>query len=336
MKKQLFIIGLFIFGCGTNAWSGFLQPFGVVTVAPDFEVNGKGKNIDSIAFWEANTPSDTLMFVTAKRNSLVEVWKFPFVDNEQMPLIHSTFFKNKVNGICVDQDGDLLFVSIAGNSSTTAVFTLPQLDFRRTICKAGCDLKSEPNLALLVLRNGRKRIYISADNRVFMHDAVTGRYFGEFTPETDVEAMVGDHFYQLLYIPDENDRTGVYAYTPDGRLFTKNGRNRFGSGFVFQNDGEGIVVYVIVRQGNDTGEGFIVVSDQRQRQTDFEFFDRQSWAHLGTLRLKGVSNTDGVASTQQALPGYPLGIFAAVNDDTSVAGVGWDKIFESIGLSSLD
>jgi hypothetical protein len=29
----------------------------VVTVAPDFEVNGKGKNIDSIAFWEANTPS---------------------------------------------------------------------------------------------------------------------------------------------------------------------------------------------------------------------------------------------------------------------------------------
>jgi hypothetical protein len=62
------------------------MPFGEVSVDPDFEVNGKGKNIDSIAFWESSFPSETIMFVTAKQNSLVEIWKFPFIHNEQRPL----------------------------------------------------------------------------------------------------------------------------------------------------------------------------------------------------------------------------------------------------------
>ena len=93
------------------------------------------------------------------------------------------------------------------------------------------------------------------------------------------------------------------------------------------------MVYIISTiRGKDTGEGLIIVADQRKPLTDFEVFDRKSWFHLGTFRIQGVSNTDGIASTQQVLPGYPHGIFAAVNNDSSVVGVRWDKIFKGAGL----
>jgi hypothetical protein len=82
----------------------------------------------------------------------------------------------------------------------------------------------------------------------------------------------------------------------------------------------------------DNGSGFIVVSDQIGTQTEFEFFDRESWRHLGTLKIKGVSNTDGIASYQKMLPDYPLGIFAAINDDSTTVGVGWDVIFSEMGM----
>ena len=52
---------------------------------------------------------------------------------------------------------------------------------------------------------------------------------------------------------------------------------------------------------------------------------------LGTLRLEGISNTDGIASTQRPLPDYPLGLFAAIDDDAATAIVGWDVILEAIG-----
>ena len=59
--------------------------FGIITVNPNFELNGAGNNIDSIEFWKAPDSTETLMFVTAKGNSSVEVWKYPFEGNEQTP-----------------------------------------------------------------------------------------------------------------------------------------------------------------------------------------------------------------------------------------------------------
>jgi hypothetical protein len=81
--------------------------------------------------------------------------------------------------------------------------------------------------------------------------------------------------------------------------------------------------------------GFIVVADQRWLLSDFEFFDRVTWNHLGTLRLARTNNTDGIASTQQRLPGYPLGLFVAVDDDTRTVGIGWGKVLEAMGLGCL-
>ena len=324
-------MALVALGCTSDS-----QHFDYVTITPAFEVNGHGRNIDSIAFWEAPGPDNTLMFVTAKRNSLVEVWKYPFANNQQAVLRHNTFHNSPVNGVVVDQETDLLYLSIGEPSSTISVFRLPELRFVVNFNKKGVELKSEPNLTLLDQGNGRKKIYVSADDIVYIHDGITGNYLGMFAPVKGLETMAADNFYQLLYIPDENDRTGVYVYGPDGSPFKKNGVFRFGEEDTFDKDGEGIIVYTHTKQGKDTGEGLIIVADQRRPQTDFEVFDRKSWLRLGGFRIKGVSNTDGIASTQRALPDYPLGVFAAVNDDTSVVCVGWDSILRAMGIKLSD
>ena len=307
-----------------------LPQFGRISVNPDIELNGSGQNIDSIEFWKAPDSSQTLMFVTAKDNHLVEVWKYPFIGNEQTPLTHSTFSNSNVNGIAIDQDTDLLYISIAFPSSTISVFSLPDLTFVKNFNRDSADYSREPNLTILKLSNGRKNIYVSMDYTVDIHNAETGEYLSTFTPEKGLETMAADDYYQRIYIPDENDRTGVSVYKPNGDIYTDNGSNNFGCD-VFEADAEGILVYTCpLNNPVDNGEGFIVVSDQRTDKNDFEFFDRVTWEHLGTLNITGVSNTDGIASYPYPLPDYPHGVFAAVNNDAAVVLVGWDKIFDKI------
>ena len=324
------LIGYCVFVPGQVMPECELPQFGIVYVDSEIQVSGKGKNVDTIEFWKAPDSTETLMFVTAKKNHLVEVWKYPFEGNELSPLTHPTFNNSQVNGLAVDQESNLLYVSIGEPSSTVCVFTLPDLKFVMNFNKPEANYHKEPNLALLRESNGNKRIYVSADFIVYIHDAVTGNYIDEFIPTEGLETMAPDIYYQRLYIPDENNKTGIYIYFPDGSPYTKSGINVFGSG-QFDADAEGIIVYTCpLSNPTDIGKGFIVVSDQRKSQTDFEFFDRVTWEYLGTVRITGVSNTDGIASYPYPLPDYPLGIFAAINNDKSVAIVGWDKIFNKI------
>jgi len=315
------------------AYPRVLRNAPTVTIVADFQVNGMGSNVDSIAFWEADDANDTVMFVTGKGNSLVEVWKYPFANNEQAALTHPTFGSSPVNGVLVDQAVDRLYVSVGESASTVTLFSLPSQTYVDEFIHASVNLRSEPNLALLNHSNGEKWLYVSADEVVYIHDAVTGHKISEFVPPWDVETMVADDYYQALYIPDENDRHGIFAYQPDGTPYLRNGTNNFGSNTIFQSDGEGIILYTCYFNGLDYGSGFIAVSDQKNDLSDFEFFDRQSWQHLGTLNINGVSNTDGLASTQQAMSGYPSGILAAINNDSQAVGVGWDKVLTALDLS---
>jgi DNA-binding beta-propeller fold protein YncE len=311
--------------------------FEEVILDTDFEVNGAGDNIDTIEFWKAPDSTESLMFVSAKGNQLVEVWKYPFVGNEQPPLSHSTFSGSQVNGLAVDQESNRLYVAIGEPSSTVSVFSLPDLNFLFNFNKAGVNLHSEPNLTILKLTNGDKRIYVSADDIVYVHDAVSGDYIDEFTPEAGLETMAADNFYQRIYIPDENGGSGLYVYNPDGTVYLQNGTNHFGNG-IFDADAEGIIIFNCPAQnGVDSGYGLIVVSDQIISGTNqYEFFDRQSWEYLGTLKLTDVSNTDGIASFQQYLPDYPTGLFAALNNDSKVAAIGWDDILSALVLTPVE
>ncbi len=301
---------------GMTKVTATLHSFGSVLVDPEFNLNGAGTNVDTIAFWEAPDPAQSLMFVSSKDAALVEVWRSPFTSaaDEETPLKHSCFGSG-TNGVLVDQRTDLLYVS--PRNTRVCVFRLPDLAFVRSFDTTSPVASSEPNLALLPISGDQDRLYVSYDTIVQMHDPATGAFHGRFTPQKGVEAMLGDPDHQVLYIPDENGRTGVYVYGPDG---TYTG-TVFGTD-VFQSDGEGVALYAC-----SDGEGLIVVSDQRTTLNDYEVFDRRTKEHLGVLQLTGIANTDGIASTQQGSTAYPGGLFSAIHSDTSVAGVGWSKVF---------
>ena len=330
MKRSLMVlVGLLL--VGLVVW-GLMRRSEAETavISPDLRLDGVGENVDTIAFWAGDTPEETVMFVTAKGNSLVEVWPFPF-EQEAAPLRHESFGSSQVNGVAVDPTQAKLYVSVAAPANVVSVFTLPDLTFEQVLLNV--PLGDEPGIDLYQLSRGQRWVYTTADSEkmVYVQDADTGETVSAFDIGREMETIQADEFHGVVYIPDENGRLGIYAYTPELEPFTRNGRSRFGA-TDFQADAEGILIYSCMADGRDTGRGFIVVSDQRKPTTDFEFFDRVSWEHVGTLHLEGVGNTDGIASLQTSLPGYPLGLFAAVNDDTETAVVGWDKVLVTMGV----
>jgi hypothetical protein len=321
---------------------GSFFPFESFDVRTEFRVDGAGKNVDTIAFWEAPTATDSLMFVTSKSLSLVEVWHYPFrTAADQRPALTDPCLKatadSASNGVLVDQESDLLYVSSL-RSPNVCVFSLPDLTYLRTVT-SNVTYGAEPNLGLIKQADGSKRLYVSNDTVVYVHDAVTGQLLSQFIPLKGLEAMWGDSFDRVLYVPDETGRTGVYAYNPDGTPHQRGGTNLFGSGGIFNADAEGILEYSCPASGaGDDGSGLIIVSDQRGAiaGNDYEVFDRRSWQYLGKIKLLQPSgtgfifNTDGIGTTQQGSVQYPGGLFTAIHNNTSVAGVGWNVIFEAI------
>lgn len=280
--------------------------------------------MDSIAFWEGPDPAASMMIVTSKDNSSIEVYRYPF--QAQFTTISCG---DASNGVWVDQEQDVLFVT-KRNSSDVCAYHLPELDENRitsfTTAASGGD--SEPNLAMLHLLDGQSWVYVSYDDVAYYHDAESGEALGSFRPLEGLETMYGDDYYQALYIPDENGRSGVYLYDPNGNPTGE----KFGDSSIFESDAEGIWVYKCMPGGEDAGEGLIVVSDQKDDLTDFEVFDRRTKAYLGKIIIDGVDNTDGIAITQQPSPAYPLGLLAVIDDDTSTVGVGWETILGKSGL----
>jgi hypothetical protein len=306
-----------------------LDPFGVVSISVaeiEFNLNGDGRNVDSIAFWEAADPTRALMFITSKGNSSIEVYQYPF--QEQTTTIACG---EASNGVWVDQERDVLYIT-RRHTSDVCAFNLPSLQenpaLSFTTQASGDD--SEPNLTLLTMPDGQRRLYVSYDERVFYHNALTGASLGEFSPLTELETMYADDHYQVLYIPDEGDRSGVYVYDPDGNPVGE----PFGANDIFDSDAEGIWVYkCLAGRSLDYGEGLIVVADQKDSLTDFEVFDRKTKAYLGKINIEEVNNTDGIAISQVAFPAYPAGLLAVIDDDSRVVGVGWDTLLERTGLS---
>ena len=326
---------------------GSFYAFNTVTVTSDFDVAGGSENVDTIAFWEGPTAAESLMFVTSKNLPMVEVWRYPFnaPASEATALTHSCLrasADSATNGVVVDQETDLLYIA-SNFSPNVCVFSLPNLAHRTTIT-SGVTYGLEPSLALMKLPDGSKRLYVSNDTVVYVHDATTGQKLSQFTPAKGLEAMWGDSGAQVLYIPDENGHTGVYAYKPDGTPYTRNGTNILADSAIIDADAEGILEYTCPASGSgDNGDGLIVVSDQIDTESvgnDYEVFDRRTWTHLGTIKLRlpdssdYVYNTDGIGTTQQASSLYPGGLFTAIQNDSSVVGVGWDKIFDAITAQS--
>ena len=166
---------------GPDAFDGRRDNFGSITLDPIFELNGSGSDIDSLAFWEAPDPADTLLLVTAKNNRLIEVWPFPFTDESEP--ITDPFGEGDVNGVVVDQESDLLFVSQAQPSSQFYTFSLPDLTLRSRFGEVELDL--EPNLDLLELPDSRRLLLVTAGRLVhaFEISGFQGQLVNSFDPE---------------------------------------------------------------------------------------------------------------------------------------------------------
>jgi 3-phytase len=95
----------------------------------------------------------------------------------------------------------------------------------------------------------------------------------------------------------------------------------------FPNQAEGIVLYAC---GDDAG--YWIATDQGTRANTFHVFDRMTLEPVGSFRGATVMNTDGIALTQQALPGFPAGAFYAVHDDSGVVAFSWQSIADALGL----
>lgn len=309
------------------------SPVPVVTLGTTeivIDADGPGANVDMMAFWEAPDPTEAVMFVSSKDSPLVERWRYPFSTEDATASLQHPCISDGTNGVLVDQDQARLYVTVRFEPSV-CVFGLPDLDFVMEITTSGTSGNSEPNLALLKVATGHRRLYVSYDVVVHVYDADTGTEVGSFVPDHGLENMAADPVHQRLYIPDESDRSGVYVYDPDGNFLAVLGTD------LFQSDAEGITLFSCPADGaSDDGSGFIVVSDQLEPLTDFHVFDRETFDHVATVRIDGVNNTDGIASTQQSSPAYPTGLFAAIDDDFRTVAVEWSTIFGGMGLACPD
>lgn len=314
---------------GSSNW----QPFGTAhftSAQTAFRVNGAGVNVDTIAFWEAPDPANSLMFVTSKNVSLVEVWKYPFQSNSGLADIKDSCLDSNTNGVIVDQETDELYV-VTTNTGKVCVYNLPGMTLARSIQTAATS--TEPNLALLKTTTGEKRLYVTSDNKVYVFDAVTGtqKSFSPFSASpSSIETAYADNYYQKVYVPSEHGGDGIHVLSPDGVK-----ESVIGIASIFGADEEGIWLYTCPKSGDgDNGTGLIFVSDQTT-PTQIEVFDRVEKTHLGTFTIDGVDNTDGIALTQQSSPNYPQGVFAAINNDTEAVGIGLDVLLQGLGLSCV-
>jgi hypothetical protein len=310
--------------------------FGKQTLKPDYYLDGGGIELEAPEFFEADIAIDTLLLVSAKQSNNIEVWSFPF-QNTDAKMFE---LKDSPNGLVIDQATDTLY---ATNSKTQTVesYALPSLAPLQVL---GEDIleSGENNVDILTLPDGTTRLYATDNNEIFGFDLGSKNHIVTFKPKVEsIEEILADSKHQILYVPDEQgsgsdvyEGGAILAFHPDGQAYTKDGSNVFAEG-LYGGDGEGISLYRCLNpDGDDTGKGFIVSVDQQTGiENGFEFFDRETWKHLGTLHLEGVEQTDGIDISERPLPGFPQGIFAAANYDKNVAITSWTRVIEATGLS---
>ena len=308
MKRLLFILPLFL---TVSLAHGF-----DIQLTPDKVLNGTGQNIDTPAFFRADLATESLLFVTGKGNGVVEVWKYSYDTQFSTMNISGT-----PNGVAVHENR--LYVGIYGSNPRIEVYELPDLAYVRTIGE-GIIANGETNLDVLHLTNGETRVYVSDDTpRVLGFNVLTGnlQVYVSLSPFFQhVETVLCDEFHQIVFIPDEDGVTGIHYFSPNGQHL-----GSFGAGD-FQSDAEGITLY---DAGN--GKGYVIVSDQKNPLSEFEFYDRETFDHVGVLKLAGVNNTDGIALTQQPSALFPAGVFAAIDDDATTALISWQTVLDEIG-----
>ncbi len=308
--------------------------FGIKRVDPEVILDGPGTNIDSPEFWVNPVTGLMSLFVSDKKHDLIEIWSAPFAPSKVQT--HDLTFEP--NGLAIDALSKTLIVADAENKKVVKL-SLPSLARIGSIGSKDLD-EGENNVA--ALRQGNQVIvFASEDETVYGFDMNTGeRLYKIKPPVEEIEEVLIDPYYKVVYVPDEqggesdkNPGGLIKAFHLDGRPYARSGVVSFGAG-KFSGDGEGVALYPCMEDGRDTGKGFMVFTNQVFGPgNSFEFFDRRTWRHLGSLVVNGVIGTDGIGSYETPTKQYPDGVLSMTNNDASTAIVSWTDIFEVTGLS---
>jgi hypothetical protein len=137
-----------------------------------------------------------------------------------------------------------------------------------------------------------------------------------------VESLAWDPAYERIFAAEEQEgNSSVKIFTQEMR-YSGEIRSLF-----FPHQAEGIALYPCTARS-----GYWVMTDQGEQVNTFHVFDRGTLRHVGSFRLRGVLNTDGITVTAAPLGTFARGAFFAVHDDGSVAGIGWESIARALEL----
>lgn len=323
----------------------FLLPFallaGANVIVPLFAELGKPPEdhgtMDSIALYVASDPNQSLVFVTDKDESFIEMHspvtqqylgRIGGAGSEAGKLLYP-------NGVGVaygvptgSGKKDLLFV-VERDNHRVSIFSLPDKKF---LAHFGASELEQPYGIAFYMKGNALQAWITetepSPDRVFVYRIVPegaglkGVLDFQFETAGYLESIVIDPVSQRALICDEGDGHDVMVYDLQGKLVT-----RFGKG-LFVDEPEGIVVYDL-----GSGEGYIIVSDQNAEPAEYEVFDRKTYQALG--HFSGPTNTtDGIALTQAALPNLAKGSFYAMHSDDVVHIYDWAEIAKALNLKT--
>ncbi|MFZ9690363.1 MAG: phytase, partial [Phycisphaerales bacterium] len=138
-----------------------------------------------------------------------------------------------------------------------------------------------------------------------------------------VESIMADPANNRLMIAEELEgQSQLKVYSLEGRFTGDTVPQRF-----FPNQAEGIVLYAC-----GDSAGYWIATDQGKVANTYHLFDRMTLQHVGSFGSPTILNTDGIAITQRAFPGFPAGALFAVHDDGGVAAISWAAIADAVGV----
>lgn len=314
-----------------------------------FTTDQSRENIDSPATWHGPN-GQHLLFATSKEGHSVNI--FDAANGAMIQRLGGLGVElgqfNRPNGISVI---DNLLLVVERDNRRVQVLRIP--DYKPLATFGENELQKPYGLFVQPLEDGDYHVYVTdsyetADEQI-PPDAQLNHRVRRYLLEVDgptadaeldlsfgatkgegrlfvVESIFGDRIHNHLLIADEleHDKKGrqVKVYDFDGNYTGES----FGKG-LFKFQVEGIALY----QTSDTS-GYWFVTDQSKTSNRFLVFDRETFAHLGTIEGERTLNTDGIWISQTPLPRFPKGVFYACDNDKAIAAIDLAEALQAIGL----
>ena len=342
-------MGCVFLGCGGGLhWTDSVGPqdgdANSVSLDPLFVSASFSGDVDSPVFWDGKG-QDPQVLVTAKQGNDVL-----FIDAQSGQLAYRRGAVGREdgqlqrpNGIAVT--GDIAWI-VERDNRRVQLFSLPAME---SLGSFGQEVLRKPYGISVIYSAGETdvyRVYVTDDygsteiavgssGKVKIFDVklagnievqATAAFGYEDTVPLlgKVESIMADPLHGRLLVADEEAKL-VRVYSLAGEYLDVS----LGSGLI-QGDAEGIALYEGANE-----EGYWILTDQGRRRNRFLLFGRTDLSYVGNFEISGVSNTDGIAVTADAVGSHKEGVLFVVNDDAGLSAISWVDLINRLSLRVL-